>query len=173
MKKILFLIVIAFSFFAASAQTRSRVLSPLTVGNNIILGTAGNTISGTGTADTLAVTDSIAYILPINAPLAQFYLPYLSIGWTKIGSGTATVTANFFQGNTSSNVLDPVKAGSANNTYTKTLTFSATTTTPSYINFLNDSAKISGRYLKIQFITSSTASVQGSIATNVNTAYRP
>lgn len=168
LKTISLFAIMAILSTTVSAQLRTKIVLPVNIGNNIILGTLPNTITGTGLADTLGVSDTISYIIPVNGTLR--YLPFISIGWTKIGSGTATITASFYQGNTSSNCSSTVKAGSANGVYTKTLTYSATTTTPSYIDFLSDSAKVSGKYLKVQYITSSTASVQGSIITNANTS---
>lgn len=149
------------------AQLRQRVMPAIAKGNSIVLGTTGFTVSNTGIADTLAVSDTLDYRIPFTGP--NSYLPFISYGWTKIGSGTATVVVNFYEGNTPYN-FTTVKAGVANAAYTKTLTLSASTT--GFIDFLADSAKISGKYLKITETTSSTASVQGSIITNVNTSYK-
>jgi hypothetical protein len=148
----------------SSAQLRTRTMPGVSVGSTpSFYGVSPNTISTTVTADTLGVSDTIAYVVPVNANYT--YVPFLSTGWKKIGSGTATITVLFFQGNTPGNCSSPVLAGSANATYTKTLTYSATSTTPSYIDFNADSAKVSAPYLKIYYRTSATASVQGSINT--------
>ena len=149
----------------SNAQLRTKVVPTVNLGNYTTLGVYPNTITGIGTADTLAVSDTVAYIIPFNG--IYRYTPFLSVGWTKIGSGTATVTAQFYQGNSQYN-FTPIKAGSANSNYTKTFTLSSSTA--NFVDFLADSAKVSGRYLKITYTTSSTASVQGSIVTVCNTA---
>lgn len=153
------------------AQLRTKVVSPIVPGtylsNYNVFGNYPNTITGLGTADTLAVSDTIAYVVPIQTNYQ--YLPFLSFGWTKIGAGTATITASFYQGNSQYN-FTPLKAGSANTTYTKTFTLSASGT--NFVDFLADSVKVSGRYLKIQYTTSSTASVSGSVVTVLNTAIK-
>ena len=167
MKKIVPFLLVCISLVAvSSAQLRTTTIAPVFKGNSVALGVNPNTITGVGTADTLGVSDTIAYIIPFQGPYK--YIPYVSFGWTKIGSGTATLVASFYQGNTPYN-FSPVKAGSSNATYTKTYTLSASGT--NFIDFLADSAKVSGRYLKVQFMTSSTASVQGSVNTVVSTAY--
>lgn len=167
MKKLLTIIAIFASLaisVSANAQLRSKVVPALNGGNSITLGTIGTTISGTGVSDTLAVSDTIAYIVPINS--IYRYTPFLSFGWNKIGSGTATVTATFYQGNSPYNFTQ-CKAGSANNLYSKSFTLSASGT--NFVDFLADSVKVSGKYLKIQYMTSGTASVQGSVVSVLST----
>lgn len=158
------------SAFTLPAQTRSRVMPSFPGGSYSVFGTTGYNVSATGTTDTIAVTDSIAYIYPITG--GREYSPFISFTWTKIGAGTATLAAKFFEGNQGSTTgnFTAVLAGSANAAYTKSYTLSATGT--NYISFMNDSAKISGRYLKIQFYTTSTANVSGSIKGTVNTTLR-
>lgn len=162
---ILFAILIAFSAVSfAQLPTRTKVLPTFNAGSQSAFGVNGYTVGG-GVADTLAVTDTLQYIYPVSNTTR--YLPFVSLQWTKIGAGTATVTAAFYQGNTNGN-LTTVKSGSANTAYTKTLTFSATGV--NYIDLLADSCKISGNFLGIRFFTSNTASVQGTIAGTVKTA---
>lgn len=166
-KVFLFAIIILAGFSALKAQTRSRVMPSVTAGYSTVFGTTGYTVSGSGTADTLAVSDSIGYIYPVSA--TNRWLPFLSFAWTKIGAGTATLAAKFYQGNTSTNCVSPIYAGSANTAYAKSYTLSASTTTPQFVDFYADSAKITGKYIKVLFYTSNTASVQGSIAGTINT----
>ena len=166
--KISFLFAImALSYAPSQAQLRTKTVQAVNKGYNIVLGQVPNVVNAGVLADTLGVSDTIAYVIPVVGP--NRYLPFLSIGWAKIGSGTATITAAFYEGNTATNCSNAIKYGSANGTYTKTLTYSASTTTPTFIDFLADSAKVSGQYLRIVYTTSSTASVQGSILTNVST----
>lgn len=148
-----------FSYVHTEAQTRTKITANINQGEYIDFG-------GTNMVpfDSLQVTDSLAYIIPIT------HLNVLSalqvFRWKKVGAGTATVTVNFFQGNDPSSFFAVTK-GSAQTTYTKSFTLSADT--DSQINFLTDSANISGRYLKVQFITSATASVKGYIANRLKT----
>ena len=169
MKKILALLLISATFsVAVNAQLRTNSnIAPVQRGSSVTLGSLPYTVYGIDTADTLAVSDTIAYVIPFTG--SYQYIPFVSFGWTKIGSGTATVTASFYQGNTPYNFVS-VKAGSANSVYTKTFTLSASGT--NFIDFLADSAKVSGRYLKVQFMTSSTASVSGSVNTVVSSAMK-
>ena len=174
MKRFPVLIIAALALFtslSSTAQVRTRTMGPVTVGAvPTFYGVVPNTITTTVTADTLGVSDTIAYVLPVSASYA--YTPFISVGWKKIGAGTATITALFFQGNTANNCTSPVLAGSANATYTKTLTYSATTTTPSFIDFNADSAKLTAPYMKIYYRTSATASVQGSINTGLTIKHK-
>lgn len=168
MKKIFYLLAFSVCLITASqsqAQLRTKVVSTVNLGNYTTLGVYPNTITGIGSADTLAVSDTVAYIIPFNG--IYRYTPFLSFGWTKIGAGTATIVATFYQGNSQYN-FTAVKAGSANTAYSKSFSLSSSAT--NFVDFLADSAKISGRYLKIVYTTSSTASVQGSIVTVCNTA---
>ena len=110
--------------------------------------------------DSLLVSDTIKYIVPITH--TNSIQPFLTTYWKKILSGTATVTLSFFQAN------DPlpanfvsIKKGKKLVDYTKTLTLSATGWTD--VSFAQDTALFEGRYMMIQFISSSTASVKGKI----------
>lgn len=165
LKSFLLFALIALICTCANAQLRTKIVSPISIGSYGVFGTFPNTITGLGSADTLAVSDTVAYIVPITGQ--NRYLPFLSFGWTKIGSGTATLTATFYEGNSTNN-FKQLLSGSANAAYTKSFTLSASST--QFVDFLADSVKVSGRYLKIQYLTSNTASVQGSIVTVCNTA---
>lgn len=113
-------------------------------------------------SDSLQVTDSIAYVIPVVH--GERLVPYISWQWVKIGAGTATVTLNVFAGNDPTN-LYTVKAGAARAAYVKTYTLSASGSNE--ISFDRDTAFFEGRYLKLQFITSSTASVKGKLVGRV------
>lgn len=163
MKKFICLLLASFALLCTSvqAQTRTKTTAAIQQGQFIDFGGTGNLTP----YDSLQVTDSLAYIIPITHTndLSAFQL----FKWKKVGSGTATVTVNYLQANDPSSTFTAVTKGSAQSAYTKTFTLSADT--DSYINFVQDSAIISGRYLKIQFITSSTASVKGYIANRLKT----
>lgn len=118
----------------------------------------------TAPADSLLVSDSIAWILPIQH--TNKVIPYINWYWNKIGAGTATVTLQFLQGNDPTQLF-PVKAGVAQTTYTKSYTLSASG--GNEVDFARDTAQFNGKYLKIYFITSSTASVKGKLAVRVKT----
>lgn len=152
MKKLLFI----FSLFltvASFAQTRTYTANNIQQGQFVTLG-----------SDSLQVSDSIAYIVPVthlnvNDVFHSFY-------WTKVGSGTATLAVNYFQSNDNVNYFAVTK-GSAQSAYTKSFTISASGA--NYVSFAQDSAVLTGRYLKIQLITSNTASVKGYLTHYVKT----
>lgn len=161
MKKYFVLIFSLFAFVAVStAQTRLRTVGNINEGQVINIG--GTTAIPT---DSLQVTDTIAYIIPVTHIHSVF--PYLTWEWTKIGAGTATVVQSFTQSmdNSSATSYFPVLKGVAQSAYTKSYSLSAST--PSEVDFARDTAVISGRFLKITYITSSTASVKGKLHTAV------
>lgn len=164
MKKLLFISAIfALCLSAApvtsNAQTRTTTTSYINQGQFIDFGGTNLTPS-----DSLQVSDSLAYIIPIthNNDIDLYHTFY----WSKIGAGTATLTINYLQGNDATNFF-PVKKGVAQSDYTKSLTLSSS----GWYNFSTalDTATVSGRYLKVQFITSSTSSVKGKIFNRVKT----
>ena len=110
--------------------------------------------------DSLQVTDTAQYIIPVTHQ--NGVNPFLATYWKKVGSGTATLTLNFYQSNdpTPANFVT-IKKGKALGAYTKTLTYSASGW--QQISFAQDTAAFEGRYLKVEFITSSTASVNGKL----------
>lgn len=110
-------------------------------------------------SDSLQVSDSIAYIIPVSH--WNEVIPNLQWGWTKIGSGTATITLSFLQNNDGGSTWFNVPKGAAQSAYSKSYTLSATTN--SFVDFAQDTAIFSGRYLKVYYITSSTASVKGKL----------
>lgn len=151
------ILIFTLATVAASAQTRLRTVGNINEGQFINIG--GTTATPT---DSLQVTDTIAYIIPITHIHSVF--PYLTWEWTKIGAGTATIAQSFTQ--SSDNVTYfPVLKGVAQSTYSKSYTLSASTS--SEVDFVRDTAVISGRFLKVTYITSSTASVKGKLHTLV------
>lgn len=162
MKKFIFLLLASIAIISGSveAQTRTTTLAPIQQGQFVDFGGTGNMVP----FDSLQVTDSLAYIIPITH--LNDVSAFQHFKWKKVGSGTATVTVNYFQSNDGVTFFAMTK-GSAQSAYTKSFTLSADA--DNYINFVSDSATISGRYLKVQFITSATASVKGYIANRLKT----
>lgn len=156
--KILSILILASFCFVANAQVRTKSTATLTQGQFIDLGVS--------VKDTLAVSDTIAYIIPLDHTNNMNL--YHTFKWTKIGAGTATMDVQAFQSNNGTDWF-AVKKGVLQTAYTKTFTLSATGA--GEIDFNADTALISGRYLKVQYKTSSTASVQGSIATRIKSFF--
>jgi hypothetical protein len=152
MKK-LFSIALLFIAFSSFAQTRTYTASNIQQGQFVTLG-----------SDSLQVSDSIAYIVPItHTNINDIYHTFY---WTKSGAGTATLAVNYFQSNDNVNYFAITK-GSAQSAYTKSFTLSGSGA--NYVSFAQDSAVLTGRYLKIQLITSNTASVKGYLTHIVKT----
>jgi hypothetical protein len=149
---------------SVSAQTRTRITANVNQGEYIDLGTSY--LKG----DTLQVTDTVAYIIPITH--ANDLFPYFNLYWNKSGAGTATITMSFFQSNdpTNSTNFKPVVAGVSQATYTKTLSLSASAWNE--VSFARDTARFEGRYLKVQYVTSATANVGGKMFTRVKTVIK-
>lgn len=116
--------------------------------------------------DSLLVTDTATYIIPMTH--INDINHYMVFNWQKIGSGTATLTMNFYQSNDplSANKFQ-IKKGAANSNYSKSYTLAASAINE--ISFARDTAKFEGRYLWVQMITSSTASVKGKYALRLKT----
>ena len=152
MKKLFFIL---FSLVALSsfAQTRTYTANNIQQGQYVTLG-----------SDSLQVSDSIAYIVPITH--LNLVDVFHSFYWTKVGTGTATLAVNYFQSNDNVNYFAVTK-GSAQSAYTKSFTLSASGAND--VSFTQDSAVLEGRYLKIQLITSRTASVKGYLTHYVKT----
>lgn len=112
--------------------------------------------------DSLGVSDTTIYIIPVTHTNELF--PYLTWEWTKVGSGTATVVLTVTQSNDAVN-YNPVLKGQAQTAYTKSYTWSATTN--GEVEFWRDTAVVSARYLKLQWISSNTASVKGKLHSRV------
>jgi hypothetical protein len=160
MKKFICILFTALALTAGvTAQTRTKFPANINQGQYIDFGGINMVPS-----DSLQVTDSIAYVIPITHE--NDINCYQVFRWKKSGSGTATVTVNFFQGN-DPKYFFPVTKGVAATNYTKTYTLSTDSTFN--INFTTDTALVSGRYLKVQFFTSNTADVKGYIANRLKT----
>lgn len=117
--------------------------------------------------DSLLVTDTARYIIPITH--TNDLSNYLAFNWLKIGAGTATLKINFYQGNDPVNFFT-VKAGKTQAAYVKNYTLAASALNE--ISFIRDTAFFEGRYLKVELITSSTASVKGKYAFRIKTNYK-
>jgi len=115
-------------------------------------------------SDSLTVTDTATYILPVTH--LNDITHYLVLNWLKVGTGTATLAVNFFQANDPLYYF-PVLAGKLNTAYTKSYTLAATS--QKEISFARDTAAFTGRYLKIQLVTTATASVKGKYAIRLKT----
>lgn len=138
----------------AHAQTRTSTLPGIQQGQYFDFG-GYNLVP----SDSLQVTDTIAYIIPMTH--LNDITGYLSWFWHKIGAGTATVTMAFFQGNDPTNFYPVLTGTTTSASYTKSYTLSADTW--SNVSFARDSARLEGRYLKVELFTSNTASVKGKI----------
>ena len=111
-------------------------------------------------SDSLSVSDTLQYIMPITH--TNGIDPYMSTYWSKIGSGTATLTVNFYQANDQKYTnFVAVKKGKLLNNYSKILTLSASGW--SSVSFVQDTAKFEGRYLMIEFVTDATLNVKGKL----------
>lgn len=156
--KIISILLLAAMTFTSNAQLRTKTTSYLSQGDFIDLGVSPK--------DTLAVSDTIAYIIPVTHTNNIGF--YQTFKWTKIGAGTVTMDVQVFQSNNSVDWFT-VKKGVGQTDYTKTFTLAATGL--GELDFKTDTAFVSGRYLKIQYKTSSTSTVQGSIATRIKSYF--
>lgn len=111
---------------------------------------------GGGAGDTLVISDTVQY--PILVSHSKLLKPFIQMYWQKIGAGTATVTATFWQSNDGT-TYNAIPKGKNQTAYSKTLTLSATGTT--FISFTADTVVFEGQYLKVRYITSSTSAVKG------------
>lgn len=157
MKKIIIfsiLAIVGFGLFFAGVNDRTLPLQAASVfdeSNDKSLLTFGG-LAG----DTLVVSDTVQY--PIRISHSKLLKPFIQMYWQKIGAGTATVTATFWQSNDGV-TYNAIPKGKNQTAYSKTLTLSATGTT--FISFTADTVVFEGQYLKVRYITSSTASVKG------------
>lgn len=162
---ILLLVVMITAVPKSEAQTRTSTLFNIQQGQFIDF---GGVYYPSAPSDSLQVTDSLGYIIPITHTneIAGIYHNWF---WKNYGSGTATVTVNYFQSNDGVNFF-PVKAGVAQNNYSKTFTLSANTYNET--SFARDTARFDGLYLKVQMYTSGTANVGGKVVHRLKTYYR-
>lgn len=115
--------------------------------------------------DSLGVSDTTVYTIPITH--TNLIFPYMTWEWTKVGAGSATIVLSFTQSTDGVNYF-PVLKGQAQSAYTKTYS-SLAASTNSEVEFWRDTAVIGGRYLKVTWISSSTASVKGKLHARVKT----
>lgn len=156
-KIIAFLAIAAVAVLTApKAEAQTRVVNNLAVvqGNTLTYGTVNGVAS-----DSLQVSDSIAYQISVSHTNAVD--PFLTWEWLKIGSGTASITLSFLQSNDNVNWF-PVLKGVAQSAYNKTYSLSATGW--NVVSFASDTARFEGKYLKVYYITSNTASVKGKLS---------
>lgn len=113
---------------------------------------------GSNAGDTIVVSDTLTYVFSVEH--MNDVNPVINLFWDKIGSGTATCTVKFWESMDGTNYAQCLK-GAALGAYTKSISGSA----DQYLNwsFKQDTAYFDQRFLKIQFITSSTASVKAKL----------
>lgn len=173
MKKLLLFSAFFATFFGVtqvSAQLRDTVYSTVKQGYSFeLFGTGGYIVPAAGTVapvanapalcrDSLQVSDTLAAVIPFDHTNSiDFFLRWY---WLKVGSGTATITASFYESNEGAN-WTPVIKGVLDSAYVRTFTLSASGW--STVDFRTDTARFAGRYLKVQLMTSSTASVGGRV----------
>lgn len=166
MKKLIFFLSFLLVGIAGFSQLRTKTLTTGQQGTFFDYpGTYATANPAAAACDTLQVSDTVAYIIPIQHlnDITIYHQWY----WLKSGAGTATMTVSFFQSNDPFNFV-AVKAGAAQSAYTKVISLSATGwQTP--ISFLADTARFEGRYLKVQYMTSATASVGGKVFSRTKT----
>lgn len=175
MKKLALFALVVFTGLVttkASAQLRDTLVNPpggtLQSGQYLDLfgfqsGSGTNIV--TNPVDSMQVSDTLVNVIPITR-LGTCW-PYLTWYWQKVGSGTATLTVSFQQGNDPTNVVFPVLKGVLDSVYKKTYTLSASGWNE--IDFRRDTALFSGRYLYIRLQTTSTANVGGKVYARLKT----
>lgn len=175
MKKLILFVSFILAAFCSFSQVRTTIRPQLYQGNytdipGIFAPTATSPSPGLSISDTLQVSDTVAYVIPVTHTNNVDF--FSDIYWNKIGSGTATITVTYYQSNDPYNfgTGSQLTAGVAKSAYSKTITGSASGWT--YINFAQDSVNFAGRYLKIEYMTSSTASVGGKIFTRLKSTIK-
>lgn len=163
--KLLSILCLAFCLaLSANAQLRTVSTQPINQGTFLDFGGIYPTGGIVVPQDSLQVSDSIAYLIPLSH--TGTISPYYTWYWNKIGAGTATITLAFLQSNDGVNWFNVLK-GQAQSAYSKSYTLSANTW--SEVDFRRDTALVSGRYIKVYFITSATASVKGKLFNRLKT----
>lgn len=142
------------------AQGRQHTVTNVNQGQFIDLGGTQPTPT-----DSLGVSDTTVYIIPITH--TNIIFPYMTWEWTKVGSGSATIVLSFQQSNDGVTYNNLLK-GQAQSAYTKTYTTLAASTN-SELDFWRDTVAVGGRYVKVTYISSSTASVKGKLHARVKT----
>lgn len=167
MKKVLFLGFFVALASTSFAQVRTSYKSAIPQGQytdcpGVWAPASAASTPGSAISDTLQVSDTVAYVFPVtHTNDVDFYHTFY---WNKSGSGTATLTVLYFQGNDPYN-MTPVTKGVAQGAYTKQFSLSASGW--NYISFKNDTANFVGRYLKVEYMTTNTASVGGKVFTRI------
>lgn len=156
-------------FWIPPASAQQRVVSGISVNEGQTVDLGGiYPVSGTVTpSDSLQVSDSIAYFVSVIH--THTIDPFVTWYWNKIGSGNPTVTLSFLESNDNVNWF-AIPKGVGLTAYTKT--FSPTANTWYEVNFRADTAAFSGKYLKVYYITNSTASTKGKIFTRIKTSIK-
>jgi hypothetical protein len=167
MKKLIILVALAVGFISPSfAQLRTTIRSTIQQGNYIdfpgsYFPTSAASIPASSASDTLQVSDTVAYVIPITH--LNDVDVFLQWYWNKSGSGTAGITVTFYQSNDPYNFTtgSQLTSGVAKTAYSKV--YSLTASGWNYLSFKQDSVNFEGRYLKVQYLTSATASVGGKV----------
>lgn len=167
MKNIILFTAFLLSVCTSFAQVRTTTRTTITQGSFLDFpGSLSSLNPAASQMDTLQVSDTVAYILPITH--TNNIDVYSEWYWQKNGAGTATMTISFLQSNSPFGPFTACLKGVAQSAYTKTATLSASGwQTP--ISFANDTVRVEGRYLKVQYMTSSTVSVGGKVFTRLKT----
>lgn len=176
MKKYLFLLTALLGFaMATSAQIRTKLLSPIPQGQYIdfpglFFPTSAASIPTSAASDTLQVSDTVAYVFQINH--ANDVDMFLQWYWNKSGAGTAGITLTFYQSNDPYNfpTSSQLTAGTLKAAYSKV--YALTASGWNQVSFRQDSVSFAGRYLKVQYLTSATASVGGKVFSRLKTTIK-
>jgi hypothetical protein len=153
--KLFFLGMIAFATVTVFATNRTKTVSgPVNQGEY--------KLAGGGTADTIVVADTVSYIYLVAH--ANDVWPEFDIKYQKIGTGNPTLKIDIMQSIDGVNYFS-VKKGKAKSDYTKS--YSPTATGYLQCSFRNDTAYFTGRYLKMQFSTSNTASTKAKLTNHL------
>lgn len=167
MKKFLFLLTAILSFAVVTqAQLRTTIRTAIPQGQyldfpGLYFPSSAASIPSSAASDTLQVSDTIAYVIPItHANDVDFFLQWY---WNKSGAGTAGITLTFYQSNDPYNFPtgSQLTSGALKANYSKVYALSASGW--NQVSFRQDSVNFVGRYLKVQYLTSATASVGGKV----------
>lgn len=155
MKKILFIFSVLLIALAVIAGPNDRT-RPTVSATALGVGADQTYVTlGGGLGDTLVVSDTLQHVLYVDHT-GQLQV-YFSTYYQKIGAATATITLNYYQSNDGINWYT-LKKGKNQGAYTKSV--SVTASAYASTSMLLDTCVLEGRFLKKQYITSSTASVK-------------
>jgi hypothetical protein len=159
MKKFLIISILALvsiGLFFAGVKDRTRPLA-----SAVVMGQSDDIsylVTGGGVGDTIVVSDTVQ--IPIVVTHSALVKPLIQMYWDQIGTAIATSTLTFWQSNDGVNYT-AVKKGKLQAAYSKSFTIKADTT--NFISFALDSVVLEGRFLKLRYITSSTAAVKAKL----------